>query len=336
MSDDLKFMKVALSLAQKAKGWTLPNPMVGAVLVKDGRVIGEGYHRRFGGPHAEVEAFARASESTKGASLYVTLEPCSHTGKTPPCVEAVLNSGVTRVVVADLDPSEKVHGKGVEALRRAGLSVEVGLLAQEARALNRFFYTFHEKGRPFVSLKMALSLDGKLTEAPGVQTALTGPEAQRYTHGLRHGHEAIVVGAGTVLTDNPHLGVRAVRGRDPLRVILKGERPLPAEALIFRDEHVLVLEEHSIPRILEVLQARGITSVLVEGGQKVAAAFLESGLVDECHFLMAPRLLGAQAVSLVSSRPFRLETPRLRRLGHDLLWVGRPIFEKPTEPKRKT
>lgn len=321
-------MQHALRLAQRARGWTLPNPMVGAVLVKNGKVIGEGYHRRFGGPHAEVEAFVRAKESTKDATLYVTLEPCCHTGKTPPCVEAVLESEVTRVVIADLDPSEKVHGKGVEILQRAGLTVEVGLLAKESRDLNRFFYTFHERGRPWVTLKLALSLDAKLAKAPGVQTALTGPESQRYVHRLRHEHEAILVGAGTVIADNPHLGVRAVRGRDPLRIVLKGERPLPPEALVFRDERVLVLEAHSVASVLELLHARGITSLLVEGGQKVAAAFLGSGCVDECQFLIAPSIIGENGLPFESPCSFGLEPHGVRHLGHDLLWVLRPHFKE--------
>ncbi len=325
-------MNRALRLAEKGRGWTEPNPMVGAVLMKDGERIGEGYHSRYGAAHAEVEALKAceaAGLDARGATLFVTLEPCCHEGKTPPCVEAVIASGVSRVVIAAEDPNPKVAGKGIAALRAAGIEVSVGLLAEAAKELNRFFYHFFETGRPWVTLKAALSLDGKIAEAPGKETALTGKVAQRYVHGLRHEHQAILVGAGTVLADDPHLGVREVEGRDPLRVILKGKKALPKKLQIFRDKNVLILEEMKVEEVLAKLAELDVHSVLVEGGQAVFTAFLKAGLVDEMQLLLAPRFLGPKALDFVElDSGFSLEGMHTKVLGKDLLLTGRPHFEK--------
>lgn len=314
-------MRRALRLAEKARGWTLPNPLVGAVLVKDGKRIGEGYHTKFGAAHAEVEALKSCSESAEGATLYVTLEPCCHQGKTGPCTKAVIESGVAKVVVASLDPSDKVNGKGVAELREAGVEVELGLLKEEAEELNREFYTFHKKKRPFVTLKVALSLDGKIAATPGEETAITGAAAKKQVHLLRHEHQAILVGAGTVLADDPHLGVREVEGRDPLRIILKGKRKLPKDAQVFRDENFLVLENQSVSELMETLYEKGILSILVEGGHEVFTSFLEEKLLDELHIFQAPILLGKKALpfaELPEELPFRLK--KSHQLGQDL-WL---------------
>jgi len=314
-------MRRALRLAEKARGWTLPNPLVGAVLIKDGKRIGEGYHMRFGAAHAEIEALKNCSEPPKGATLYVTLEPCCHHGKTPPCTDALIKSGIAKVVVASLDPSDKVNGKGIERLREAGIEVEVGLLKEEAEQLNREFYTFYRKKRPFVTLKVALSLDGKIAAVPGEETAITGAATKKQVHLLRHQHQAILVGAGTVLADDPHLGVREVEGRDPLRIILKGKRKLPPKAQIFRDENVLVLENQSVPELMSTLYEKGILSVLVEGGHEVFTSFLAEKIVDELHIFQAPILLGKKALpfaELAETLPFRLK--KVRQLGQDL-WM---------------
>lgn len=314
-------MRRALRLAEKARGWTLPNPLVGAVLVKDGKRIGEGYHAKFGAAHAEVEALKSCSESPKGATLYVTLEPCCHQGKTGPCTKAVIESGIAKVVVASLDPSDKVNGKGVAELREAGVEVELGLLKEEAEELNREFYTFHKKKRPFVTLKVALSLDGKIAATPGEETAITGAAAKKQVHLLRHEHQAILVGAGTVLADDPHLGVREVEGRDPLRIILKGKRKLPKDAQVFRDENFLVLENQSVSELMETLYEKGILSILVEGGHEVFTSFLEEKLLDELHIFQAPILLGKKALpfaELPEELPFRLK--KSHQLGQDL-WL---------------
>lgn len=314
-------MRRALRLAEKARGWTLPNPLVGAVLVKDGKRIGEGYHTKFGAAHAEVEALKSCSESPKGATLYVTLEPCCHQGKTGPCTKALIENGIAKVVVASLDPSDKINGKGVAKLREAGIEVEVGLLKEEAEELNREFYTFHKKKRPFVTLKVALSLDGKIAATPGEETTITGTAAKKQVHLLRHEHQAILVGAGTVLADDPHLGVREVEGRDPLRIILKGKRKLPKDAQVFRDENFLVLENQSISELMETLYEKGILSILVEGGHEVFTSFLEEKLLDELHIFQAPLLLGKKALpfaELPEALPFRLK--KSRQLGQDL-WL---------------
>ncbi len=301
--------------------------MVGAILVKDGERIGEGYHTKFGAAHAEVEAIKNATASPEGATLYVTLEPCCHQGKTGPCTEAIIEAGISKVIVAVRDPSEKVSGKGIGALREAGIEVEVGLLEKDARELNRFFFTYHEKKRPFVTLKAAISLDGKIAEAPGEQTALTGMPAQRYLHGLRHEHQAILVGAGTVLTDNPHLGVRHVEGRDPLRVVLTGLRKLPKTLAIFRDENVLLLSDKNIPKVLHELYEKEITSVLVEGGQKIFESFLAAQLVDELQLFLAPTFLGKKAVPFAElKKPLHLKHVHTKTLGKDLLLQAIPEF----------
>lgn len=320
-------MRRALRLAEQGKGWTLPNPMVGAVLVKDGRRIGEGFHHSCGAAHAEIEALASAQESVEGATLYVTLEPCCHQGKTPPCTEAILSSGISKVIVACEDPSEKVAGKGIDLLRKAGLTVEVGLLGKEAEELNRFFFTFHRKKRPFITLKAALSLDGKISEAAGKETTLSGAPAARFVHALRHEHQAILVGAGTVLSDDPHLGVRHIEGRDPLRIILEGKKKLPKKAQIFRDENVLLLKEKSVSEILDELYKKEITSVLVEGGQHVFESFLEAKVVDAYCFILAPVFLGEKALPFAHlDSALQLKNPQTTVLGKDLVIEAQAEF----------
>ncbi len=323
--NDTWHMRRALRLAEKGLGWTGANPMVGAVLVKDGERIGEGFHSRFGGPHAEIEALNSCTQDPKGSTLYVTLEPCAHEGKTPPCVEAILQSGISRVLIADLDPSKKVHGKGVALLKQAGLDVEVGLLREEARRMNRFFYTLHEKNRPWVTLKVAMSLDGKISAEADAPTPLTGLSAQRYVHGLRHEHQSILVGAGTVLSDDPHLGVRLFSGTDPLRIVMKGHRELPQTLRIFRDENVLVHEGQKLGELMQVLYEKEVHSILVEGGHDIFSSFLSAGWVDELQVLIAPILLGKEALpfcEVTGSLPLHLL--KTKALGPDVLMVYRP------------
>ena len=309
-------MRRALRLAEKARGATLPNPMVGAVIIKDGRRIGEGYHIAFGEAHAEVAALKNCTESVEGATLYVTLEPCCHQGKTAPCVDAVIESGIKKVVIASLDPSKKVNGKGLAALKDAGIEVEHGLLKEEAEELNREFYTFHKKHRPFITIKAALSLDGKIAANAGEETALTGKQVQKQVHILRSQHQAILVGAGTVLADDPHLGVRLVEGRDPLRIVLQGKRKLPKSAQVFRDDNVLVLNNASMEELMDELYEKEILSVLVEGGHEVYESFLKAGIVDEIQIFQAPLVLGEKGVPFATTpTSFHLKTSR--QLGQD-------------------
>lgn len=328
-------MRRALRLAEKARGWTLPNPMVGALIMKDGKRIGEGYHSKFGEAHAEVEALKNCTESPEGATLYVTLEPCCHTGKTPPCTDAILKSGIQKVIIATLDPSEKMNGKGAQILRDAGIEVELGLLKEEARELNRDFFIFHRQKRPFITLKAALSLDCKISNSRDEETPLTGEKAQKQVHLLRHLHQAILVGSGTVLADDPHLGVRLIEGRSPLRIILEGKRKLPKNAKVFRDENFLILKEESLPKILNSLYEQGIVSVLVEGGHEVFTSFLEAGIVDEFKLFFSPQFLGEKALPFAAlNNPIALHKISLQEFGKDFLLTAK--LEKSSTPHENT
>jgi diaminohydroxyphosphoribosylaminopyrimidine deaminase / 5-amino-6-(5-phosphoribosylamino)uracil reductase len=329
--DDYFFMKHALRLAKKGRGFTKPNPMVGAVIVQSANqpeIIGEGYHRKYGEDHAEVAAIkdCLAKSKTggnliKGASMYVTLEPCCHHGKTPPCTKAIIHSGIKKVFIACKDPSKKAAGKGVKTLKAAGIEVEMmEKITQKAKSLNKHFFTFHEKNRPFITLKIAISLDGKVAEKRGVQTWLTGEKAKKYVSKLRQEHEAILIGTGTASTDNPHLG-------PSLRVILTGKRKLPKNLKIFRDKNHLILKNKTVKQAIKELYKRGITSVLVEGGPSVFTNFLKANLADEIHFLIAPKILGPEALHFIDSKKINLNkislsTRSVQKLDSDTLVIA--------------
>jgi len=312
---DRLHMSRALELAARGRDRVAPNPMVGAVVVRDHRVIAEGYHAVFGGPHAEVVAFAAVTDraALAGSTLYVTLEPCSHHGKTPPCVDAVLEAGVTRVVVAVLDPDPRVSGRGVARLRDRGVRVDVGLLRDEARVLNHDFFRFHEERRPKVTMKVATTLDGRIATADGGSRWITGAIAREEVHRLRASVDAVVVGRGTVEADDPRLTVRHVVGRSPARVILDSQGILGRHHGVFRDGAARTVQVTlpGMPRVdeaweipagegnrpdLTALLTRGADEgwrhLLVEGGAGVFTAFLRSGLVDELHLHVSPRVVG--------------------------------------------
>jgi diaminohydroxyphosphoribosylaminopyrimidine deaminase/5-amino-6-(5-phosphoribosylamino)uracil reductase len=322
-------MRRALALAERGRGSTRPNPVVGAVLVRDGRVVGEGYHVRPGEPHAEVHALAAAGAAARGATLYVSLEPCCHTGRTGPCTEAILAAGPTRVVVGYRDPNPRVDGRGTARLRRAGIRVDVGCLEAECRAANRAFAVWIREGRPLVTLKAAVTLDGFLADrfrrARRAPVWITGEAARREAHVLRAAHDAVLVGAGTVRADDPRLTVRlpGLRGAPgPLRVVLDGRLRTPAtahlldggpptlivtaadgpgrgraRALEARGAEVLALPGRdgrvALRRVLGALAEREVQSLLVEGGAEVLGAFVDARLVDRVALFVAPRLLGA-------------------------------------------
>ena len=356
--DDERFMRRALALAERARGLTSPNPLVGAVVVRDGQVVGEGFHEAAGRPHAEVAALEAAGDRARGATLYVTLEPCVHQGRTPPCLPRLLASGVARVVVAATDPDPRVDGRGVAALRAAGISVSVGVLGEEAARQNRAFFTAMRYGRPLVTLKAAATLDGRIADVHGRSRWITGEAARREAHRLRSEHDAIVVGIGTVLSDDPALTVRLGRAwpREPWRVVLDalGRTPptarvltaaTPARALIavgpdapaervaaLRAAGATVLSlpgdraRVDVTALLAALHAREVRAVLVEGGAEVHAAFLERDLVDRVAIFLAPRLLGGRAAPGGvggAGRPLaeavRLGPLAVRPLGEDLL-----------------
>ncbi|CEP69434.1 Riboflavin biosynthesis protein RibD [Moorella glycerini] len=325
--EDVEYMRRALELARLGLGRTSPNPAVGAVIVRDGRVVGEGYHQQAGTPHAEVHALRAAGEAARGATLYVTLEPCCHYGRTPPCTEAIITAGIRRVVAAMADPNPKVAGGGFQALRRAGIEVEMGLLEDEARRLNEAFIKYITTGQPWVTLKMALTLDGKIATRSGASRWITGPAARQKAHELRDTHDAILVGIGTVLADDPELTTRLPggKGRDAVRVILDSHLRIPLTARVLnlaspaptlvattaaapvearqqlaaRGIEVIVLpaEDGRVAwqPLLAELARRQITSILVEGGAGVNATALAAGVVDKVVALIAPKIFGGIA-----------------------------------------
>jgi diaminohydroxyphosphoribosylaminopyrimidine deaminase/5-amino-6-(5-phosphoribosylamino)uracil reductase len=327
---DTAFMHLALDLARKGLGGTWPNPMVGAVIVRDGQVVGQGWHRQVGSPHAEILALREAGLQAQGADLYINLEPCSHQGKTPPCAPAVIEAGIKRVVAAMKDPNPKVSGRGFRQLRKAGLQVDVGLLEKEAQALNEVFVKCITTGLPFVVCKAALSLDGKIACANGISRWISGTVSRRYAHGLRAMADAVIVGMGTVLQDDPQLSVRLapkILGKTPLKVVLEGRRRLSQDSKMIRQakqekvviataasnthplENTVGVEIWSLPgpgkrvdlgALLRRLNEAGASLVLVEGGAEVHSAFL--GLsgndatiwADQVQFILTPKLIGGR------------------------------------------
>ncbi len=326
--DDRYFMRRALSLAARGQGYVAPNPMVGALVVQSGKVVGRGYHRAVGQPHAEVEALEDAGPASRGATLYVTLEPCNHTGRTPPCTQKILQAGIRRVVMAMRDPNPHVDGGGTDFLRRQGLQVTCGVCEAQARRLNEVFVKYVTTGRPFVMLKCAATLDGQIATRSGDARWISGEASRRYVHELRHMADAILVGIGTVLADDPSLttrlegGVHGRPGRDPRRIILDTHLSIPETARVLRqasDSDTLIVvgpgvsaEKRArltatgagiiesplkdgwvdLQALMEQLAQRSITSLLIEGGGRVCASALKAGVVDKIFFFFAPKLLG--------------------------------------------
>jgi len=288
---ETSYMKLALNLAARGEGWVSPNPMVGAVVVKEGQVVGRGYHRRAGLPHAEVEALAAAGEAARGADLYVTLEPCNHQGKTPPCTQAILSAGVRRVIIATRDPNPQVTGGGAEVLAARGMEVNVGLLAAEARRVNEAWFHYVNTGRPWVVAKAACSLDGKIATVGGESQWLTGEAARALGHRLRHRVDAIVVGIGTVLVDDPQLTTRRPRGqgKDPIRVVLDSRLRLPLTSrLLHLDSQAptwVATTSQAPPDAIRALTARG-TQVLVLPADAGRVSLLRPAVSQSVLFLL--------------------------------------------------
>jgi len=355
-------MMMALELAERGRGRTSPNPMVGAVLVRDGEVVGRGYHARAGDDHAEIVALKDAGERVRGATLYVNLEPCCHHGRTPPCVDAVVEAGVKRAVVAMVDPSDKVDGKGIAELRQAGIDVEVGLLAEEADRLNEVFIKYVTTGRPFVFLKVAMSLDGRIATGTGDSKWITCEESRARVHQLRDQVDAVLVGCGTVAEDDPELTTRLPDGdgKNPVRVILDGKANMPIDARVLAEgsagvSWVVVGESAESDRVeklresgaevvvladsdgridfdvvLRELGRREITSLLIEGGKGVFTEALRSGSVDKVLAFVAPVILGGDgrfsAVGELGveeiSDGLKLRDVSVKRIGDDVLIEG--------------
>jgi diaminohydroxyphosphoribosylaminopyrimidine deaminase/5-amino-6-(5-phosphoribosylamino)uracil reductase len=333
---ELGAMARAVGLAEHGRRTASPNPVVGCVVLDGaGDIVGEGWHERPGGPHAEVVALRAAGSRAAGGTVVVTLEPCSHHGRTPPCTDAIVESRAARVVYAVDDP-HPAGGGGASVLRAAGIDVEGGALAPEARDVNAAWLTSVTKGRPHVTLKLAVGLDGRIAAADGTSQWITGPAARADVHRLRARMDAIVVGAGTVAADDPHLTVRLPQEDpgpvpDPVLRVVMGSRGVPAGARVLDDAApTLVLESPDPAEVLEVLQAREVRSVLVEGGPATWSAFLRARLVDEVVAYLAPVVLGAgpQALDDIGAatidQALRLADARWHRVGDDMRVTGRP------------
>lgn len=349
-TQDRRYMRMALRLARKAAGRTSPNPMVGAVLVKNSRVIATGYHRAAGGDHAEIVALKRAGDKAKGATLYINLEPCSHQGRTPPCTNALIRAGVHTVIAGMRDPNPLVAGSGFRKLKRAGIQVRVGVLEEECRILNEAFTKYIIRRLPFVILKLAASLDGKIAAASGDARWISDEHSRRVVHRLRNQVDAVLVGAGTVVADDPQLTCRIPGGRNPWRVVLDAALRTPMSAKILHqpdpEKTILVTSLRAPERKLRALTALGIqvwtfaphgrripwlpflkrlaqigvVSVMIEGGAITAAWALEDKIVDKLLFFYAPKILGGKARVMVDG----LEVARVK----DALAVHRMQMKK--------
>ncbi|MGD6845486.1 bifunctional diaminohydroxyphosphoribosylaminopyrimidine deaminase/5-amino-6-(5-phosphoribosylamino)uracil reductase RibD [Bacillus infantis] len=319
---DEDYMDLALSLARKTIGQTSPNPCVGAVVVKDGQIAGMGAHLKAGTPHAEVHAIRMADALARGAEIYVTLEPCSHHGKTPPCADLIIESGIKRVVIASIDPNPVVAGRGIAKLQAAGIEVAVGIRREEAEEINSAFFHFMRTSRPYVTIKAAASFDGKTAAKTGDSQWITSPESREDVHRLRHEHDAILTGVNTVIHDNPQLTARLPRGgKNPIRVILDSTLRIPDDASILHDQKAPVIiftgssydkskaekikalgtelvhlseEEVSAGQVLEELAKRQVLSVFVEGGSEIHASFIKGGLFQQIILYAAPKIIGGR------------------------------------------
>lgn len=354
-------MERALALARRAMGQTSPNPMVGAVVVRNRRIIGEGYHHRAGAPHAEIHALNAAGDRAKGSDLYVTLEPCSTHGRTPPCTDAIINAGIRRVVVAAVDPNPKHSGQGLELLKKAEIRVEVGLLSEEASKLNEPFNKWIRTGMPFLTVKAAMSLDGKIATRIGESKWITGEKSRAFVQELRRGADAVMVGSGTIITDNPQLTVRdGAIDWQPRRVVVDSRGRSALDARVFSDEHcqrtIVLTNERSPEPWRKQLAGRGVTvltcalcddhldvsdalkllteheviSVLVEGGGGLIGALFDARLVDKAVFFYAPKIIGGMdAPTAVEGKgneqlknAVALRKVEWRHLGDDLVVIG--------------
>ncbi len=345
------YMQKALELAEKARGQTSPNPLVGAVVVKDGQIVGQGYHQKAGTPHAEIHALREAGAKARGACLYVTLEPCCHWGRTGPCTQAIIQAGIAEVYAAMADPNPLVAGKGLAQLEQAGIKTHCGLLEEQSRQMNEIFLTYITQNRPWIVLKAAMSLDGKIATSSGDSKWITGEAARQYGRRLRGELDAILVGIGTVLADNPALTTRLPGAKNPLRIVLDNQARTPLTAQILQPEAptlivvsrqapaarvaalqqtgaevwVMDSEQIELPDLLAGLKKREISSLLVEGGSQIHAAFLP--LADKFLWFIAPKIIGGSSAPgpiggagiQKMTEAVKLERMQFKKLGEDLL-----------------
>lgn len=354
--NDRDYMRMALRLAEKGAGWVSPNPMVGAVIVKDGRVIGQGYHERYGEPHAERNALASCTEDPQGADMYVTLEPCCHHGKQPPCVDAILEAKIRRVVIGSADPNPLVSGKGIQILRSRQVIVEEDVLREDCDRLNQVFFHYIQTKRPYVTMKYAMTMDGKIAAYTGASRWVTGEAARMHVQGQRHRHRGIMVGVGTVRMDDPLLTCRIEGGRDPMRIVCDTRLTTPLSSRLVQTAkdtptviatcctdpaahaayqkngcQILVTGERDghidLPALMKQLGEHQIDSILLEGGGTLNWSALESGIVHKIQAYIAPKLFGGQSAKTpvegigfpTPSDAVHLKNSQITRLGKDLL-----------------
>jgi diaminohydroxyphosphoribosylaminopyrimidine deaminase / 5-amino-6-(5-phosphoribosylamino)uracil reductase len=357
---DIKFMRRALTLARKGIGRTSPNPAVGCVIVKDGTIVGEGWHRKAGTPHAEIHALVMAGDAARGADVYVTLEPCCHTGATPPCSDALIRAGVRRVVAGMRDPNPRVSGGGLMALDQAGIETACGVLESECLSINLPFIKHITTGLPYVTYKCAMTLDGKIASSTGESRWISSQQSRKYVHRMRSHNDAVMVGIDTILTDNPLLTVRHVKGRNPLRIIVDSNLRTPAsvrilsgtlakKTIIATTIRELAAHQHYLQSgatvlvcnsqdnrvdlrdLLKKLGMLGVQSILLEGGSRLAGDALTRGLIDECVFFYAPKVIGSDGFSPFSitgitemNKSLAFTNLSVRRMGSDILVNARP------------
>ncbi len=353
------FMNMALKLAKKARGRTSPNPLVGAVVVKNGRVVGSGFHEKAGKPHAEIVALNQAGGEAKGAVLYVTLEPCTHFGKTPPCVDKIIQSGIKEVVVGMIDPNPVNNGRGIDILRRCGMKVTVGVLESELREMNSFFIKYITTKMPFLTVKIAQSLDGKIATKTGESKWITSEKSRVYSHRIRGRYDAVMVGVNTILRDNPRLDAWFSKTQ-PVKVVVDSQLSTPEKANIFANKSAVVIvtlptgpgQETENRKILSVqavilevkeksgqvnlkdmlrkLAHKGIINIFVEGGGTLIGSLFDEGLVDRVLFFISPKIIGGKdALSSVMGKgvsrlgqAIKLRNMAVRRFGEDILVEG--------------
>jgi diaminohydroxyphosphoribosylaminopyrimidine deaminase/5-amino-6-(5-phosphoribosylamino)uracil reductase len=354
------YMKRALTLAKKGLGKTSPNPVVGCVIVNDSKIVGEGWHKKAGGHHAEIHALDMAGNKSRGADVYVTLEPCNHTGKTPPCTDALIRAGVKRVFCGFSDPNPIVNGAGLMALKNAGIETASGILEDECRAINRHFLKFIKSSQPYVTYKCAMTLDGKIASVTGVSRWISCEASRKIAHRMRAHNDAIMVGVDTIIADNPHLTVRHLKGRNPLRIIVDSHLRTPESVAVLSGNmasDTLIVTTETNPKVharylrtgarmlvcnscngkvdltdlWNKLGKMGIQSVLLEGGSRLAGEALAHGLIDECVFFYAPKVIGSDGFSPFAmtgttdmARSIKFCDLNVRRVGTDIMVTTRP------------
>ncbi len=360
MNNDEYYMQLALKLARKGKGYVSPNPLVGAVIVKNGIIIGQGYHKLFGGPHAEVNAIKNARQDLTDATLYVNLEPCCHEGKTPPCVESIIKNKIGKVVIGAIDSNPLVSCGGSNYLQSRGIEVTTGILENECRSLNEIFFHYMETGMPFVTVKYAQTFDGRIATANGQSQWISSPASLKFAHMLRARHDAVLVGAGTILKDNPELTVRHIHGRNPLRVVVDSGLSIPEKSKILQNlsgaktliattktaedpqfrhiaasgGEIITIDADSrgqvdLKKLLKILAARGISSVLVEGGAQIITAVLKNDLANRLVAIIAPKIIGKgiEAIGDLQINDLKyaknLSFQKIKRIGPDIVIESR-------------